>query len=107
MAPLILPFIRALAAYQKISAGINATEAQLRRTLFADAPVAHCIFAYADDVPGGFALYFFKCSHFPAQPGLYPEDLFVNAGVSRPRPRQSPPLHLARLPNTRGCSRLE
>jgi GNAT superfamily N-acetyltransferase len=105
--PLILAFIRALAAYEKLSAEVTATEAQLRRTLFADAPVAHCILAYADDVPAGFAIYFFNYSTFLAQPGLYLEDLFVKPEFRGRGLGKALLLHLARLANTRGCGRME
>ncbi len=105
--PLILTFIRDLAAYEKLSADVTATEAQLRRTLFADPPVAHCVLAYADDVPAGFAIYFFNYSTFLAQPGLYLEDLFVKPELRGHGLGKALLIHLARLANTRGCGRME
>lgn len=107
--PLILRFIRELADYEKLAHEVVATEARLAATLFptAGAPAAHCVLAFVDGAPAGFALYFFNYSTFLAQPGLYLEDLFVppahrGAGVGK-----ALLLELARLANARGCGRLE
>ncbi|MBI5769831.1 MAG: GNAT family N-acetyltransferase [Verrucomicrobia bacterium] len=108
--PLILDFIRALADYEKLSAEVTATAAQLRATLFpADgAPVAHCVLAFAaDGAPAGFALYFFNYSTFLARPGLYLEDLFVKPEFRGRGYGKALLLHLARLAVRRGCGRME
>lgn len=105
--PVILGFIRELAAYEKLLHEVTATEEALQRTLFGVPPAAHVVLAEADGRPAGFALYFFNYSTFLARPGLYLEDLFVRpesrgAGVGR-----ALLLHLARLANARGCGRME
>lgn len=107
--PLILSFIRALADYEKLSADVTADEAQLRATLFpADgAPVAHCVIAFADGAPAGFALYFFNYSTFLAKPGLYLEDLFVKPELRGQGIGKALLLHLAKFANARGCGRME
>lgn len=107
--PLILEFIRGLAAYEKLSHEVEATPAQLRTTLFptTGAPVAHCVLAFADNVPAGFAIYFFNYSTFLAKPGLYLEDLFVPPEFRGRGIGKALLLHLARLANARGCGRME
>jgi GNAT superfamily N-acetyltransferase len=108
--PLILGFIRGLADYEKLSADVTATEAQLRATLFPaeGAPAAHCVLAFADGGgPAGFALYFFNYSTFLAQPGLYLEDLFVQPEFRGQGLGKALLLHLAQLANARGCGRME
>jgi GNAT superfamily N-acetyltransferase len=108
--PLILQFIRDLAAYEKLSAEVTATEAQLAQTLFPPggaAPAAHCVLAFAAGRPAGFALYFFNYSTFLARPGLYLEDLFVAEACRGQGIGKALLLHLARLANTRGCGRME
>src|SRR5258707_406775 len=77
--PLILEFIRALADYEKLLHECEATEAQLRATLFPtdSPPVAHSVIAFEGDTPAGFAIFFFNFSTFLARPSLYLEDLFV------------------------------
>ena len=107
--PLILQCIRDLAAYEKLSDEVTATEAQLARTLFPGdgAPAAHCLLAWAGDIPAGFAIYFYNYSTFLARPGLYLEDLFVKPEFRGHGAGKALLLHLARLANARGCGRME
>jgi GNAT superfamily N-acetyltransferase len=106
-APLILELIRSLAAFEKLSHEVAATETQLRVTLFAQPPVAHCVLAFDGDAPAGFALYFFNYSTFLARPGLYLEDLFVRPEFRGRGFGKALLLHLAQLANARGCGRME
>ncbi|ODT84772.1 GNAT family N-acetyltransferase [Phenylobacterium sp. SCN 70-31] len=76
-APLILGFIRDLAAYERLSHEVEATEADIRRDLFGDAPRALCDIAEVDGAPVGFALWFHNYSTFRGRAGIYLEDLFV------------------------------
>jgi GNAT superfamily N-acetyltransferase len=105
--PLILAFIRGLAAYEKLLPEVTATEEKLRATLFGPRPAAECVLAFADGVPAGFALFFTNDSTFLAQPGLYLEDLFVAPEFRGQGIGQALLRHLARLANQRGCGRME
>jgi GNAT superfamily N-acetyltransferase len=108
--PVILGFIRALAAYEKLSHEVEADDDKLTRTLFpanGGAPAAHCILADSGDTPAGFAIYFFNYSTFLAQPGLYLEDLFVHPEFRGHGLGKMLLLHLARLANEIGCGRME
>ena len=105
--PLILRLIGALADYERLTHQVVATEAALRETLFGDTPAAEVVIAYVDDVPVGFALWFYNYSTFLARPGLYLEDLFVlpewrGHGVGRELLTD-----LARVAVERGCGRME
>ena len=107
--PIVLSFIRQLAAYEKLSHEVEATEETLRATLFpvGGRTVAECILAFEGGAPAGFALYFLTYSTFLAKPGLYLEDLFV---VPERRGRgigKALILHLARLASDRGYGRME
>jgi GNAT superfamily N-acetyltransferase len=75
--PLILSFIRQLAEYEKLLDKTEVNEERIRRTIFGRPPFAHVLLAYADEVPVGFAVYFFNYSTFIGLPGLYLEDIFV------------------------------
>ena len=86
--PQILAFIRALAAYERAPDAVTATEADLMRDGFGPNPFYSCLIAEHDGQPAGFALYFFNYSTWMGRPGLYLEDIFVRAGVSRPGNRQ-------------------
>jgi len=76
--PLILEFIRALAAFEREPDAVTATEADLLRDGFGAQPYYHCLIAEQDGQPAGFAFYFFNYSTWTGRPGLYLEDLFVN-----------------------------
>lgn len=76
--PLILEFIRALAVFEREPDAVTATEADLLRDGFGDAPYFHCLIAEHDGRPAGFAFYFFNYSTWTGRPGLYLEDLFVH-----------------------------
>ena len=108
-AALILDFIRALADFEKLSPEVTATEAQLRATLFpaSGSPVAHCVLAFTDEAPAGFAIFFYNYSTFLAKPGLYLEDLFVKPEFRGRGLGKALLLHLAKLANELGCGRME
>jgi len=105
--PLVLDFIRALAAYENLLPEVTATEEKLRATLFGEPPVAGCLLAFVGDTPAGFAIFFTNYSTFLAQPGLYLEDLFVAPEFRGQGLGKALLLHLAKLANARGCGRME
>jgi len=76
-AGLIFGFIQALAEYEKLAHEVVATEADVARDLFGDAPRLFCDIAEADGVPVGFAVWFYNYSTFRGRHGVWLEDLFV------------------------------
>ncbi|MSU70068.1 MAG: GNAT family N-acetyltransferase [Opitutaceae bacterium] len=107
--PLVLAFIRGLAAYEKLLDQVEATAERLGATLFPaeGRPAAECVLAYSDDAPAGFAIFFTNYSTFLAKPGLYLKDLFVNPEQRSRGVGRALLLHLAQLANLRGCGRME
>jgi GNAT superfamily N-acetyltransferase len=105
--PLILSFIRELAAYEKLVHEVVATEAGLSETLFGAAPSAEVVIAETDGAPAGFALFFSNYSTFLGRPGIYLEDLFVRPEFRALGIGRALLAHLARLAVDRGCGRLE
>jgi GNAT superfamily N-acetyltransferase len=79
--PLILQFIRDLAAYERLLDEVEATEADIRRDLFGENPRCFCEIAENDGRPVGFALWFYSYSTFRGRAGIYLEDLFVEPGA--------------------------
>ena len=77
--PAILDLIRALAAYEREPDAVEATEADLVRTLFPDdgSPTAHCHVAEADGAVVGIAVWFVTFSTWTGRNGMWLEDLFV------------------------------
>ena len=73
----IAGLVKELAAYEKLSHEVRATENDFRRALFGPTPRAHAMMADVDGTSVGFALYFFNFSGFAGRHGLYVEDVFV------------------------------
>jgi GNAT superfamily N-acetyltransferase len=105
--PQILKFIRALGEYERLSAEVVATEAELRATLFGDHPYAEVLIAECDGQAAGFALFFHNYSTFLARPGIYLEDLFVDPAFRKRGVGTALLAQLAKLTVARGCARLE
>lgn len=75
--PLILSFIKKIAEYEKLSHEVIATEESLRKSLFGERANAEVVFAYQNNEPIAYAVYFFNFSTFVGKRGLYLEDIFV------------------------------
>ena len=76
--PLVLRFIKDLAAYEKLLHEVTATEALLTKSLFGRTRVAEAIICENATGPVGFAVFFPTFSTFLGKSGVYIEDLFVN-----------------------------
>ncbi|MBR3130490.1 MAG: GNAT family N-acetyltransferase, partial [Clostridia bacterium] len=103
---LILRFIRALAAYEKMLDEVVATENLLRDWLFRKHS-GEVLFACEDGKEVGFALFFHNFSTFVGRAGLYLEDLYVlpeyrGNGYGKALLKQ-----LASIAVERGCGRME
>ena len=106
-APVILAFIKELAAYEKLAHEVVATEDHLLRTLFADHPKAFALIAEVDGAPAGFALYFFNYSTFLGKHGLYLEDLFVREAHRGAGLGKALLARLAQIALENDCGRME
>jgi GNAT superfamily N-acetyltransferase len=76
-AELIVGFIRALAAYEKLLHEVKIDAAGVAAALFAEHPRAFCEIAEQDGAPVGFAFWFYSYSTFEGTFGIYLEDIFV------------------------------
>ena len=106
-APVILGFIRELAAYEKLSEWCVATEEDLAKHLFGAYPKAEAILAEWDGRPVGFALFFYNFSTFLAKPGIYLEDLYIQPEMRGKGIGKALLMHLVRLAKLRDCGRVE
>ncbi|MHC4943407.1 MAG: GNAT family N-acetyltransferase [Planctomycetota bacterium] len=106
-APIILGFIKELAAYEQLSHEVVATEDLLRETLFGPSAKAEVVLAWLQARPVGFALYFHNFSTFLGLPGIYLEDLYVKPEFRGRGFGRALLAHLARITEERGCGRLE
>lgn len=104
---LILEFIIKLAEYEKLAHEVIATEEQLSKTLFGDKAYAEVVIAEYDNIPVGFALYFYNYSTFLGRPGLYLEDLYVVPEARGKRIGKALLVHLAQIAVRNNCGRFE
>ncbi|MCK8680574.1 GNAT family N-acetyltransferase [Streptomyces lichenis] len=106
--PVILALVHELAAYERASHEVLATEEQLREALFGEHPAA---FAHiAEDgggEPVGFALWFRNFSTWRGTHGIYLEDLYVRPEARRGGHGRALLRELARICVERGYGRLE
>ncbi|MDR1147394.1 MAG: GNAT family N-acetyltransferase [Spirochaetaceae bacterium] len=105
-APLLLEFICALAEYEGLLDQVEATEDDLRKTIFAGKS-AEVLIAEYDGKASGFALFFHNYSTFKGKAGLYIEDLFVKPEFRGKGLGKALFRHIARIADNRGCGRLE
>ncbi len=103
---LILFFIRELAAYEKMSDEVIATEEMLSDWLF-HKHSAEVIFACEDGKEVGFALFFHNFSTFVGRAGLYLEDLYVLPEYRGRGYGKALLKRLAAIAVERGCGRME
>lgn len=105
--PEILRLIKALADYEKLSHEVVASEPLLHRALFGEAPKAEALIARVEGRAVGFALYFENFSTFLARPGIYLEDLFVEAAWRGRGLGKALLVRIAGIAVARGCGRFE
>lgn len=104
--PLILKFIRELAAYEKLADEVVATEEILIDQLF-HKEKAEVLFAIVDNKEVGFALFFHNFSTFLGRSGLYLEDLYVDPTHRGHGYGKALLKRLAQIAVERGCGRME
>ena len=105
--PLVLEFIRELAAYERLEHEVEATTADLAAALCGPRPYAEVVFACLDGTPVGFALFFHTFSTFVGKPGIYHEDLCVRPQARGRGIGRHLLAWLARTTLERGCARLD
>ncbi len=105
--PDILRLIRALAAFEREPDAVRATEASLGATLFG----GHAqVFAHVAELDGGVvgaAVWFLNFSTWTGRPGLYLEDIVVDAAARGRGIGRALFGALAREAVARGCARID
>jgi GNAT superfamily N-acetyltransferase len=103
--PTILAMIRELAAYEREPDAVTATEQDLLRDGFGEAPRFRVLLAEEGGDALGFALYFFAYSTWRGRPVLYLEDLFVRPAHRKKGAGLALMRRLARIAVDAGCPR--
>ena len=105
--PVILRFVRELAAFEREPDAVTATESMLAAALFGESPAAEAVLAEREGEPVGFALFFHNFSTWEGRRGLYLEDLYVTPAARGQGAGAALLRHLAALAVARGCARFE
>jgi GNAT superfamily N-acetyltransferase len=105
--PLILSLIKDLAAYEKLSHEVVATESILHESLFGEKPYAEVVIGYYDSIAAGYVLFFHNFSTFTGRPGVYIEDIFVKEDYRGNGLGRALFLYVVGLAKDRNCKRLE
>ncbi len=103
---LVLEFIKGIAAYEKMSDEVVATEELLHEWMF-EKKLVEVIFAEAEQDTVGFALFFQNFSTFVGRAGLYLEDIFVKPEYRKKGYGKAIFQKLAQIAVERGCQRFE
>lgn len=104
--PTIKNFIMELAIYEKLENEVVVTDELLIENIFTN-PIAHCVLAFENETPIGFALYFYNYSTFIGRKGLYLEDLYVQPNYRGNGYGKKLLLHLVQKAKNEHCGRIE
>lgn len=106
-APLILKMIIELAVYEKLEDQVIASENDIRDSIFAEDSSASALICTIDEVPIGYAVYFFNYSTWLGKNGLFLEDLYVSPKHRGFGAGKALLKHLAALAVSKNCGRFE
>jgi GNAT superfamily N-acetyltransferase len=102
--PLLMGFIRAMAAFEKLT--VTATEDSLRAALFGDA-AARAVIASIEAKPIAYATYFFTFATMVGRRGLWLDDLFVDPAFRGRGVGRALMTYLAEVAVQHQCARFE
>ncbi len=105
--PLILGFIRELAAFERAADAVVASEADLLRHGFGAERHFEALIAELDGEPAGMALFHTRFSTWLGQPTLFLEDLYVREAARRHGVGRRLMARLAALALERGWGRID
>ncbi|AQW91977.1 TPA: GNAT family N-acetyltransferase [Elizabethkingia anophelis] len=104
--PVIFSLIKQLAEYEKLSDAVITSEEELRHNIFHEG-LSKVLIAEENNVPIGFALYFYNFSTFVGKAGLYLEDLFVEPTHRGKGYGKKLLVALAQIAKEKNCGRME
>jgi len=106
-AALIHRFITELAIYEKAEHEVLTTESDIRESLFGNGSTTKALICNIDNVPVGFAVYFFSYSTWLGKHGLFLEDLYVSPEARGSGAGKALLRHLAKIAVSKNCGRFE
>ena len=104
---LIHRFVIELAVYEKAENEVLATVADIELSLFGAETTTHAAISSFNEIPIGFAVYFFNFSTWLGKHGLYLEDLYVSPEHRGVGAGKALLKHLAKIALAKNCGRFE
>jgi GNAT superfamily N-acetyltransferase len=105
--PLVIRFVRELAAYERLSHEVVATPEDFGEALFGPKPKVFALILESGDEPVGFAVWFYNFSTFLGRHGIYIEDVYVRPEFRGRGLGRGVFEYLARKAIAEGCGRLQ
>jgi len=105
--PALYRLVQELAAYERLTHEVRATEDSLRQAMFGDRVYLEAVIAESAGETVGYASYFHNYSTFVGKPGLWIEDIFVRPALRGKGHGRALFQSLANIAQQRGCGRLE
>ena len=103
----IIDLIRGLAAFEREPDAVKITAEDIIRYGFGENPKFHFLMCLWDDVPAGFALYYYTYSTWEGKPGIFLEDIFIHPEYRRRGIGKKVMVRLAETAVREGCARFE
>lgn len=103
----ILGFIKELAEYEKLSHEVVATVETLQESLFGEKGYAEVLIGEFEGSPVAYSLFFHNFSTFTGRPGIYLEDIYVQAKMRGKGMGKALLSYIAKLAVERKCTRIE
>jgi GNAT superfamily N-acetyltransferase len=103
----VFRFIEAMAEFEGRRAALQATPERIREALFGRERRSSVLLAEVDGRAVGFASYFRTYSTFLGRPGIWLDDLYVDAAARGSGIGTALLRHLARVASASGCGRIE
>lgn len=106
-AALILGFVKELADFENASDQVAATIQDIEISMFGPDSIVTALICEIDQIPAGFAVYFFNYSTWLGQKGLYLEDLYISKKYRGSGAGQAMLTFLAKTAVEQKCKRFE
>lgn len=103
----ILQLIKDLAEYEKAPDQVEATESDLKATIFGKEPKVFCDVVEVDGEIAGMAIWFLNYSTWQGKHGIYLEDLFIKPEYRGRGYGKALLIHLAKLCEEKGYGRFQ
>ena len=104
---IVLQLIHDLAVYEKAPNEVEATEKELRETIFSSDPKVFCDLVEVDGEIAGMAIWFLNYSTWQGKHGIYLEDLFIKPEYRGRGYGKALLKHLAKICDEKGYGRFQ